>query len=85
MLKCEMSRLERKANVSAVGTTDDVLTELAALVSEITRTLLNPSEDDAEIIRHKQIIIGSLIGGVEYGTVKYRKDLEAKQDGSSTS
>ena len=83
MLKCEMSRLEKKASIIAIGTTEDVLTEMAALVSEVTRTLLNPSADDSEISRHKQIIIGSLIGGVEYGTDKYRKDLEAKRNGST--
>lgn len=83
MIKCEMSKLESKAHITAVGTTEDLLTELAALVSEITRTLLNPSEDDAEIIRHKQIIIGSLIGGVEYGADKVRKEMEAKQNGSA--
>lgn len=83
MLKCEMSRLEKKACISAVGTAEDLLVELAAVVSEVTRVLLRPSDDESEISRQKQIIIGSLFGGVEHGTDGFRKDMEAKKNDSA--
>lgn len=83
MLKCEMSRLEKKAHINAVGTMEDLLVELAAVVSEVTQVLLSPSGDESEISCHKQIIIGSLLGGVEYGVDSFRKDMEAKKNGST--
>ena len=48
------------------------------MVSEVTRTLLNPSENEEAISRRKHIIICALIGGVEHGTDGYRKDREAE-------
>ena len=82
MLKCEMDCQEKKLEVKARGTIEDILTELGAVVSEITRTLLNPSENEEAISRRKHIIICALIGGVEHGTDGYRKDREANQNGT---
>lgn len=83
MIKCEMSKLESKAIITAVGTTEDLLTELAGLVSEITREMLAPCPNSQELLTFKQVIIGCMIGGVEYGADKVRKEMEAKQNGST--
>ena len=82
MLTCDMDRHEKRLKVKACGTIEDILTELGAVVSEVTRTLLNPSENEEAISRRKQIIIGALIGGVEHGADGYRKDREVEQNGA---
>ncbi len=82
MLTCDLDMHEKRLEVKACGTIQDILTELGAVVSEITRTLLNPSENEEAISRRKHIIICALISGIEHGTDGYRKDQEAKQNGA---
>lgn len=83
MLKIEINvRTKQDAHIIAMGTTEDILSEMSIIAGALTRELMQPFAAKGPAHMVKAMITGALLAGVDRGAEHSRQDAAKKEAAS---